>query len=324
MKPVVLIPAYNPDSQLIDYLKKLQSCGFNNIVIVNDGSKTTCNKIFTSLKNLHCTVLDHTKNLGKGAALKTGFSYIQKNHSNLGVITADADGQHAIVDIQAIAKKLQQNPHSIIIGSRKFDNHTPKRSRIGNILTKHCFAIITGTKLDDTQSGLRAIPQEFLDEFLKLKATGYEFEFDMLIKCIKKKFTLIQHPIKTIYINNNASSHFRPVIDSMKIYFVLLRFLVVGLSSAALDYVLFIVIFLLSKNLLCSMLTARSISMLFNYFVVKKHVFHSTLKHEKTFLKYVILVLLSGSAAYLIIRLLISWHIQIIIAKIFTEILMFL
>ena len=104
-KIVVLIPSYNPEKNLIDYIKELYKNGFNNIIIVDDGSKSK--EIFNKIKNFeYCTILTHQINLGKGAAIKTGFRYYINKFSEKynGIITLDDDWQHSIEDAIKLTK----------------------------------------------------------------------------------------------------------------------------------------------------------------------------------------------------------------------------
>jgi len=100
MKPVIIVPALNPDRKLIDLVEKLKKSNLT-IVIINDGSKNEYNDIFEILESKYgCDIFTHTKNIGKGAAIKSGISYVSKKYPESGgYVTADADGQHAAEDI---------------------------------------------------------------------------------------------------------------------------------------------------------------------------------------------------------------------------------
>jgi glycosyltransferase involved in cell wall biosynthesis len=92
MKPVIIIPTLNPDHRLINLVEKLKK-GNIPIVIINDGSKEECSDIFQKLKaRFQCDILNHAKNIGKGAAIKTGIGYVSKVYpKNCGFITADGE-----------------------------------------------------------------------------------------------------------------------------------------------------------------------------------------------------------------------------------------
>ena len=98
---VVLIPTYNPNTDIMrSFINELRK-NFKNIIIVNDGSKKIFDSFFEELESLNITILKHNSNIGKGQAIKTGFEYILKTFPNiLGTITADCDGQHSAEDIK--------------------------------------------------------------------------------------------------------------------------------------------------------------------------------------------------------------------------------
>lgn len=218
---VVIIPALNPPESLIEYVKELQSEGFLKVVIVNDGSKNEFSSIFSELNSLQgCIVLNHNINMGKGRALKTAFTYITKTMPTIeGVITADADGQHTISDVCRVAKTLAANGNDLILGIRNFqEGNVPKRSYLGNTVTSYIFSLLFGRKLQDTQTGLRAIPKQELSRMLSLKGERYEYEINMLIYACKRNLRIQEVSIQTIYYNNNSGSYYNTIKDSMKIF----------------------------------------------------------------------------------------------------------
>lgn len=327
MQVTAFIPAYNPPDKLIPLVRELSASDFSSIVVLNDGSDSTCDPIFKEIESIEkVTLLQHAVNLGKGAAIKTGLNFIYCHFpQHIGVVTIDADGQHLTVDALNIAQTLQDKPDSLVIGVRKFDKDVPLRSMFGNILTKKLFHILVGQKVTDTQSGLRGIPREFITKLLKIDSNGYEFELDMLLACKYSDRIIVEKEINTVYLEGNKSSHFNPILDSMKIYFVLFRFTFTSLISAAIDYTVFFLTYSLSSSLTASQVSARLVSMLFNYSAVKRLVFYSGQKHEKTFPKYVALVLISGSISLLLINLLVTYTpLKVFPAKIISELIMFI
>jgi glycosyltransferase involved in cell wall biosynthesis len=225
----VIIPAYNPSKQLIDTIESLkQSMPNSMIILVNDGSPKCCDKFLSELKyKFNLTLLNHSRNLGKGAALKTGFNYCIVNKiSTPGIITTDADGQHLNKDIANLHDKFLTDPHALWIGSRTFSkSSTPWRSRFGNKLTAFIFKKLFHTPIQDTQSGLRAIPWSLIPRLVMLKTNGFEFELEMLIVAIKNRVSIKAIPMQTVYIDKNKGSSFNPIIDSVKIYRIFLQYL---------------------------------------------------------------------------------------------------
>lgn len=265
--------------------------------------------------------------MGKGAALKTGINWIllQRKIATT-IITADADGQHSSRDILKISALAKIHPESLIIGARSFDNQAvPLRSRFGNQLTRLILQLVSGISLADTQSGLRAFPIQFSAELLSLTANRYEFELDMLLRAHREKVSIVECPIETIYLNQNASSHFNPLIDSAKIYFTLLRFMIVAFLTGSVDLLLFYTGLHAGFSMLTSQIIARGGAMILNYLAVKTVVFHSKDKHNMAIPKYVFLVFFSGFVSFSLMNFLYySWGISVLYAKVFAESILFL
>jgi len=273
----VLIPAYNPDEKLVQLVKALVSEGLKRIVIVNDGSDSDHNAIFRAFDDLESvTVCVHPQNEGKGAALKTGFRFCRERFATLsGVITADADGQHLPEDICRLAKAALDHPDKILLGSRSFGKGTPLRSQIGNRATSILMSFVHGISLSDTQTGLRYLPSAVLPDLLTLSGNGYEFELQCLIRAKKLGIKTREVTIETVYIDENASSHFLPIVDSVRIYSVLFRFGASSIACFVLDIALFAWIFWLGNSAMFATIYARIISGVVNFFFNKLLVFRS-------------------------------------------------
>lgn len=222
---IVIIPSYNPDSKLAELVDDLTANGFARIVIVNDGSAPECQPWFdAAAARKECHLLTHEKNAGKGRALKTAFSYCQNQKDCIGVITVDGDGQHLVKDIKACAEALRQNPHKVILGVRNFEEpHVPARSKLGNLITRTVFRLLCGLKISDTQTGLRAVPMEHLSRFISYQGERYEYETNMLLMMPKDHIEWEEVKISTVYLDDNARSHFHPIKDSVKIYKIILK-----------------------------------------------------------------------------------------------------
>lgn len=322
----VVIPAYRPSAGLIELVRNLTEKGAP-IVIVDDGGGPEFREIFdrvSAFPNVH--VLRHAVNLGKGAALKTAFNYALCEIPGLiGVVTADADGQHHPEDIERVAARLADEPDSLILGAREFDGDVPLRSRIGNVATRAMVHALLGQKLADTQTGLRGIPAALLPRLLRLESTGYEFELEMLIAAHHIGMPVAEQTIRTIYEKGNPTSHFNPLIDSMKIYFVLLRFGSVSLMTAVLDNLIFILTVHRFGSVLASQVVSRAFAMAFNYGMVRTSVFYSRQAHRSTLPKFLALTVASGACAYGGIELLSQrYGVGVITAKVLVETVLFL
>lgn len=323
----VIIPAYRPDVRLLELVHQLSSSGLPMIVVIDDGSGEGYRTLFDDAGQIeNVRVLHHPANAGKGAALKTGIQYALNDSPQLtGVVTADADGQHRIDDILSVASALRAQPDALVLGARVFEQeHVPLRSRIGNVLTRRVMRFIAGQDLTDTQTGLRGIPASFCRSLLQVPSNGYEFELDMLIEAHNSGVTISEAPIATIYEPGNKSSHFNPIVDSMRIYFVFLRFCSVALLTALLDNLCFYVAYRRGASLLGAQAFGRAVGIVFNYVMVRSRVFRAKGDPRASFSRYVVLALASGASSYMGIRLGISiLHAPVLSAKIVVEALLF-
>jgi len=321
----ILIPAYKPGEGLIALIRELQQLGVRHIIVVNDGSGRAFQDIFQEVSRAGVDLLEHAVNLGKGAALKMGMNHalVRFPHCR-GVVTADADGQHHPEDIVRVAQRLAENPKALVLGVRSFGESVPFRSRLGNDVTRMLMRVMMGQKLADTQTGLRGIPAPLIPHLLRLPAGGYEFELDMLIACKHQDCAIVQEPIRTIYLDNNKSSHFHPIFDSMRIYFLLFRFTILSALTAVIDNVVFALTFQHTASIWQSQAAARLVAMVFNYAGARRMVFHSQQRHTVVIPKYVGLVAANGLASYALIELLhLSLHVPAIPAKLTAEGLLF-
>ena len=326
MNIAVLIPAYNPSDELASFVKRLALAKVRAVIVVNDGSDPRCGPTFQKLQGERVVLLKHAANLGKGAALKTGLDYACSNFGGLiGVVTADADGQHLVEDVLKVARSLESQPESLVIGTRTFERDVPLRSIIGNTCTKVLFRLLTGKRVSDTQSGLRGIPIRFVPKLLGIQANGYEFELEMLLAAKHGNRSIVEQEVRTVYIDSNRSSHFHVLRDSMKIYFVLFRFMLASLMTAAVDYIVFIIALSIASNIFFSLYLARAIALAVNYTAVKNLVFFSDQKHRVVFPRYVCLVIVNGLIAYAMIRYLVaSFALKVVVAKIISELIIYL
>jgi glycosyltransferase involved in cell wall biosynthesis len=305
IRPVVLIPAYRPEEQLLGLVEELAGrAEIGAVIVVDDGSQAEYREIFRRLAALERVwVLRHVVNLGKGAALKTGLNHTACVYpESVGVVTADADGQHSAADILRVAAALAASPRHLVLGVRTFGRSVPLRSRLGNTLTRTIMRAITGQKLSDTQTGLRGIPMEWVPELLKLQAMGYDFELDMLVSSRETVRPVREVGISTIYIDNNRGSHFNPLRDSMRIYFVFVRFLAASLTTAGIDNLVFILALRWWPEALFCQLAGRLVSGTFQFTAGKYGVFHSKAHTRVALPKYCLSVAGFGALSYVMIR----------------------
>lgn len=242
----ILIPAYKPDHLLIELLVKLKEEDFD-IIIVNDGSGEEFDPIFKEAEK-YAKILANVKNMGKGAALRLGFTYINLNpNGHKYVITCDSDGQHAVKDIVRINDKLHETDN-VVFGVREFGKDVPKRSRNGNFMSRLCRTLITKNYIQDDQCGLRGFPIKYVIHMFTIQGDHYEYEMNVVCTLQIKRIKIEELPIETIYLNNNASTHFKPNLDTFRIQRTIWINAIVPLVCALLSIAMLTVFSLLLPN----------------------------------------------------------------------------
>ncbi len=329
MKVVIVIPAYKPDRSLVVLADDLRRKG-HEMIIVDDGSGEAYHSIFASLVDGgNVRLLRHAVNLGKGQALKTAFNaFLLEYHPTdyAGVVTADADGQHRPDDIDKVVRCFADHCGDLVLGVRSLSSgNVPLRSRFGNSISRFVYRGLIGTGVSDTQTGLRAVPADFLPQLLQLTANGYEFELEMLVLASKSSRRITEVPIETVYIANNASSHFNPIVDSLRIYFVFFRFAALSLSTAFLDFVVFYLYFVASADILASTAVARLVAGTYNFTLSKGWVFRSGSRLWGEVAKYGVLVVALAAIAYgFMTNLILIFGMGVFTAKVLAEGILFL
>lgn len=294
----ILIPAYNPSTPLYELTQQLLASNENlSIVLVDDGSTGSSKTLLDLLGTQpNITLLRHAHNQGKAQALRTGLRYIHRYRSPTTVVTADADGQHSPGDILSLANKARENPEALVLGCRQFSSDVPFRSRFGNQLTRVLFRWQSGIALSDTQTGLRAFSSQLIPRLLLIPGERYAYEMNMLLS-LAGQVPFLEVPIETIYIDNNASSHFRPIRDGLAIYRQLFQFLLSSFASFLIDIFVFAlatvgtILLPMPVRVFFSNGLARLTSALFNYSVNKRLVFHQEGSHVRAGLSYSLLAL---------------------------------
>lgn len=317
MNVTIVLPSLNPDEKLMQVVKGLIAEGFEDIVIVNDGSDEEHQKPFEeAIKYSQVTLLTHEVNKGKGRALKTAFDFCIKNRPHIaGVVTVDGDNQHLPKDIKACAEALTEKQNHVILGVRDFSGkEVPFKSKFGNNLTKIVFRCVCGLKISDTQTGLRAIPAEYLEIMTEVSGERFEYETQMLLALKKNRISYSEVKITTVYIEENATTHFRPIKDSLKIYGVIFKFFLSSGLSALIDYGVFTVLVCLlaantdrSVRILVATVAARVISSVCNYVMNRKAVFQSKASVNASLVKYYVLCICQMGVSYGLVLLFSGW-----------------
>ena len=300
MNTTVIIPSLNPDEKIISTVKGLIDEGFDDIILVDDGSDEEHKARFEEAKAFDgVTLLVHEVNRGKGRAMKTAFEYILNNRPDKpNVITVDGDGQHLPKDVKKCIELLEENPHAFVLGVRNFSqSNVPARSRFGNVVTRMVFRLLCGIKVSDTQTGLRAIPFEHLKLMTEVDGDRDEYETNQFFAVKHAGIQFKEAVIETVYLEENQTSHFRPIRDSIRIYGIIIKYILSSLASTLVDVTLFTILNLLfgklglSNELRIPLATgiARLTSSFVNFSVNRKVVFKSRDNYGATMVKYYIL-----------------------------------
>ena len=319
MKAVIVIPAYEPPPALVGLVTDLSRD--RTVIVVDDGSSAACRPIFERVAaRPQVVVLAHAVNRGKGHALKTAFNYFLLNAppDSPGVVTADADGQHLPVDVRRVAEQLERSRTSLVLGGRTFEGAVPFRSRFGNSLTRVVVRLLLGRTIFDTQTGLRGIPRSFLPELVQVEGGRYEFELEMLVQATRRRMTIEEIPIQTVY-GGAGQSHFNPLRDSLRIYFVFLRFLGLSIATAGIDYTVFAIAFMAGHSILGAMAAARLVAGTFNFTCNRITVFKSKGPIVSEALKYGMLVIALMTVSYSLVRSLVYLGLNVYLSKVLAE-----
>lgn len=292
---VILIPCYNPDEKIMElFIEKLGNT-YQNIVFINDGCSKNHTTYFEKLEKKY-PIVRHYKNYGKGRGIKNGLNFILNQYPDCkAIITADCDGQHSVEDITKIYKETCKYQNALLLGVRDFNHpNVPFKSRYGNKITRNIFKLFVGLSITDTQTGLRGMSRSVAEKFLTTSGERYEYETNVLIACKTEDIPIVEVPIETIYIENNQTSHFNPIKDSILIYKLFIKYIFVSLSSFVVDILLFsffLFVFhkmVVLKPIILATITARLFSSLYNYCINAKLVFKKM--NKTSIFKYFLLV----------------------------------
>ena len=324
---IALIPSYEPDDALLKVVDELLENNFT-VVVVNDGSPSSYNEVFEKLpKEVH--YLSYETNMGKGHALKHGLSYINDNFDNDSVIvTLDSDGQHKVNDAMKIVE-VCENEGGLVLGSRHFGKGTPFKSRFGNWMARTTFLISTHHKIYDTQTGLRAFDFSLIETMLEVKGERYEYEMNVLLDSIRKGIHIKEETIETIYLNNNAGTHYNPFKDTMRIFKEVIKFSASSLIGFLVDYALFSLLTLIPTGwdhwVLACNIFARIVSASINFTINYHLVFKSQQKVWVAIIRYALLAIFILACNTTLLWLLVEqagWNEYL--AKILVEVTMFI
>ena len=213
------IPAFNEEKNIAAIIAKLADIA-DSLIVCNDGSSDLTSDI---AEKMGAFVINHEKNLGYGAAIRSIFLKAKELDGDI-LVTFDADGQHRIEDVEKVTKPIIDQESDLVIGSRFLDENekeVPKYRKVGiNVITKITNATIK-KQLTDSQSGFRAYSKKVLNE-LNPAELGMGISTEILIKASTKNFRISEVPIKIIY-DGDTSTH-NPISHGSSVLFSTIKY----------------------------------------------------------------------------------------------------
>lgn len=219
----VLIPALNAQRTIarvvVDARKELEP-----VVVIDDGSTDATGDV---ARAVGATVLRHDVNRGKGAALKTGFAWALERGYD-GVITLDADGQHLPSEIPKFVEERGETMADLIIGGRAhlFHGMLPRR-RNANRFSAWSISIASGKRITDSQSGFRFYSARLL-RGVKPRTNGFDMESEVIVRAGRKGFVIVTIDIDLGFIDGISTSHYKPLKDTLRIAWTVVRARILG------------------------------------------------------------------------------------------------
>ena len=209
----IVIPVFNHEQKVAAVIRQALQLSMP-VFVVDDGSTDATYDRIKGITSI--TVLRHTKNRGKGAALLTGFAAAAKVAD--WAITIDADGQHVPEDALLLIQAVPAGMRPVVVGRREGMNtrHVPWKSRFGREFSNFWVRTSGGPKISDTQSGMRLYP---LPEVLRLpvSARRFQFEVEILVKAAWYGLPVMERPVRVIYAPaNERVSHYRGFVDFLR------------------------------------------------------------------------------------------------------------
>ena len=306
---VAIVPVFNPEPGLIALLNALEQA-FERVLVVDDGSNENVEAFSRMPKAVQ--LIRHSVNQGKGRAMKDGIAWVRAHWQDApGVVFVDGDGQHRVEDVLKVAN-LAAETDCVAFGVRDFSKSgIPFRSRFGNVVTSFLVRGMYRFRIYDTQTGLRAIPARLLDVMLTIPGERYEYEMRLFGVLHRKKEEIKQVPIETIYLENNRASHYRPIVDSIRVYYglfgnVFAKFCAASIVGFVVDNLVFTCVLLFlqryglvrSWDIMVSLVAARVVSATVNFACNKFLVFSSKAAFVASFCRYWILCLCIAGLSY--------------------------
>ncbi len=211
MKVLAIIPALNEEASLSVLIPKVKKY-LENILVIDDGSHDNSADIS---KKHGAMVLKHPRNMGKGAACRSGFQFAKKMNYDA-VITIDSDGQHAPEDIEVFIQQLKTYPDTVgmIIGNRMNNTEDmPLVRRLTNKLLSNLISFLAKQDIPDSQCGFRLIHRRLLQS-IDFQNNRFDAESEIIIRAARSNFSIESCLVKTIY--GDQYSKINPIKDTYR------------------------------------------------------------------------------------------------------------
>ncbi|HYR30184.1 MAG TPA: glycosyltransferase family 2 protein [Thermoanaerobaculia bacterium] len=220
---VAIIPALNAERSIAKVVAESRR-HVEPVLVIDDGSSDATGEV---AKAVGATVLRHEVNRGKGGALKTGFAWALEQGAEA-VITLDADGQHLPAEIPKFIAARAETDADLIIGGRAhlFGQMLPRR-RLANQFSAACISLAAGVRVTDSQSGFRLYSARLL-RALTLRTDGFDMESEVIVRAGRRGMTVMTIPIDLGFVNGIATSHYKPLKDTLRIAWTVTRTRVLG------------------------------------------------------------------------------------------------
>nr|MDO8044358.1 glycosyltransferase family 2 protein [Candidatus Baldrarchaeota archaeon] len=217
MRVFCVIPAFNEEKYIYD-VAKIAKEFVDVVVVVDDGS---IDKTFSRAIDSGAVVLRHEENMGKGAALRTGFKYALEHGADI-VVTLDGDMQHDPLEIPKFLEKIREEGVDIVVGSRFLEKvkGMPIQRRLSNFITTKVLNKVFKVPVTDSQSGFRAFKRKVLEK-ITFKDNRYGAETEILIEAKRKGFNIVEVPISVKY--ENQKSKIRPIRETFSWIWLIIK-----------------------------------------------------------------------------------------------------
>ncbi len=217
MRPVIIAPTHNNAGTLPDVLRRLDLLGIC-VIAIDDGSTDSTAALLAAwiATAPDHRLITHAKNLGKAAALRSGFAAaVAAGFTH--AVAIDTDGQHAPEDIPALLKKSIEYESALVLGTRDATAPDyPRRSRFGRWISNGLILFETGRHIVDSQCGLRVYPLKFVHT-APCHSTHFGFETEIITRAAWAGVPIIELPVQCRYFADaERVSHFKPILDSLR------------------------------------------------------------------------------------------------------------